>query len=202
MGPEPMTRILWISVRLGMGRLLFAGFHQTDKTVKQVCAVLRPRRTLRVILHAERAVFFTLHAFNRIVQNIDMRHGKLCLLEGIGINGVRVILRGDLDAAGRQIPYRMVAATMAELKLVGLCAISERQDLVSQADPEDGIFAASVGSPGPLEIMIPSGFRVQMTSEVVFQGTTVTSHPRRFSERRIFFFMPQSMRTTWKEAGD
>ena len=49
-----------------------------------------------------------------------MRHGKLCLLEGIGINGVRVILRGDLDAAGRQIPYRMVAATMAELKLVGL----------------------------------------------------------------------------------
>ena len=30
---------------------------------------------------------------------------------------------------------------MAELKLVGLCTISERQDLVSQADSENGIFA-------------------------------------------------------------
>ena len=46
------------------------------------------------------------------------------------------------------------------------------------------------------EIKIPSGVKCSISSAVVFHGTIVTVHPRLFSERTIFCFIPQSMATT------
>ena len=62
--------------------------HQLDKSVEEVRAVLRAGRALRVVLDAERAVFLTFHAFDRIVQNIDVRNSKLRLREGTGVYSV------------------------------------------------------------------------------------------------------------------
>src|SRR6185437_11769005 len=49
-----------------------------------------------------------------------------------------VVVGGDLDLAGRLLPHRMVAAVVAELELVGLAAQRQPDQLVPEADAEDG----------------------------------------------------------------
>ena len=116
--------------------------HQIDKTVKEIRAVLRPRRALRVVLDAERAVFLAHNAFDRIVQNIDVRHREPRLRNGIGSHCIGVILRSDLDPPCGQILYRVIAAAVTEFQLISLGTISERQDLMAQANAEDRAGAA------------------------------------------------------------
>jgi hypothetical protein len=47
-----------------------------------------------------------------------------------------VVLRRDLDLAGREVDHRLVAAVVAELHLVGLAAEHVAEDLVAEADAE------------------------------------------------------------------
>ena len=53
-----------------------------------------------------------------------------------------------------------------------------------------------LGSPGPLDSMIPSGERVRTRFAVKSCGTTVTAQPRLSSSRRIECLRPKSKRTT------
>ena len=57
-------------------------------------------------------------------------------LKAVGVDRVGVILRGDLDSAGLQVPYRVIAAAVAELELVGLGSVGQGDDLVSETDAE------------------------------------------------------------------
>ena len=55
-----------------------------------------------------------------------------------------MVLRGDVDYLSLQIFDRLVAAMVAELELEGPGAQSQRDDLMAQADPEDGNLAGKV----------------------------------------------------------
>ena len=93
----------------------------------------------------------------------------------VGIDGEAVVLRGDLDLAGRLVADRVIGAAVAELELEGPGAEGLAEELVAQADPEDRDAArlgggpdqrpqggrrfgqSGRGSPGPFERKIPSG---------------------------------------------
>ena len=52
-----------------------------------------------------------------------------------------VVLRRDLDHAGTQVLDRVVGAAVAELELVGVQAERQSEELVAEADAEDGHLA-------------------------------------------------------------
>ena len=58
--------------------------------------------------------------------------------EAVRVHRVGMVLGGDFDFAGLQIFHRMVAAPVPELQLVGSGAVGQGDDLVAQADTEDG----------------------------------------------------------------
>src|SRR5437588_1694587 len=66
MGPEPMTRMLSMSVRLGTG-------HQLTKAVEQIPRVVWAGGGLGVVLHAERGNVDAPQAFQRPVVEIPVR---------------------------------------------------------------------------------------------------------------------------------
>jgi hypothetical protein len=62
---------------------------------------------------------------------------------GRGVHRESVILGGDLDAPGGEILHGVIGPMVAELELVGAAAGGESQDLVAEADPEDGTLPMS-----------------------------------------------------------
>mgnify|MGYP007080377393 CR=1 FL=1 len=58
---------------------------------------MRPRRRLRVILHAKDRVRAVAEAFERIVVEVDMCEVDVVLVEAVGIDGKPMILDGDFD---------------------------------------------------------------------------------------------------------
>ena len=84
-------------------------------------------------------------AFERLVVQIDVRQLDFALRQRIGIDGEVVVVRRDLDLAGRQLLYRMIAAVVSELQLVGLAAEREPDQLMAQADAEDRLPCPSAG---------------------------------------------------------
>ena len=77
-------------------------------------------------------------ALERIVVQVDVGQINFALLQRVGIDGEVVVVRGDLDLAGCQLLDRMIAAVVSELQLVGLAAQGEPDELVAEADAEDG----------------------------------------------------------------
>lgn len=58
--------------------------------------------------------------------------------EGGGVDGVAVVLRGDVALAGGEVEGGDVVRAVAVLELDGLCAGGERDELVAHADAHDG----------------------------------------------------------------
>ena len=80
-------------------------------------------------------------AFERLVVEIHVGDLDFVEVERIGVHREAVIVRSDLDALGELVAHRMVRAAMAELQLVGLAAAGKAEQLVAQADAEDGFLA-------------------------------------------------------------
>jgi hypothetical protein len=74
-------------------------------------------------------------AFDGAVVEVLVRHHEAVGQRG-RIDGVAVVLRGDLDLAGGAVEHRLVAAVVPELHLVGLAAEHVAEDLVAEADAE------------------------------------------------------------------
>lgn len=81
---------------------------------------------------------------------------------------VAVVLGGDKCSVKREILYRLVAAAVTVLQLLGLGAVCQRKELMPEADAERGYlsrdklaevcsFVLSAGSPGPLEALCRRG---------------------------------------------
>src|SRR5215469_4342452 len=90
--------------------------------------------------------------------------------QGLGVGGKSVVLGSDLHALGAQVHHRMVRTVMAKIKLVGLPAQGEAEDLMSEADTEnrflsqhpcDGLMrirqrgwvARSIGQKNPVRVL-------------------------------------------------
>src|SRR5262249_20994327 len=113
-------------------------FHHRGEPVEEIERVVGAGGRLGVVLDAERATVPRGEPLARAVVEVDVR-----ALDARGerreVDAEAVVLRRDLDAAGREILHRLVRAAMTELQLVRLAAEREREELVAEADPEDGL---------------------------------------------------------------
>ena len=75
---------------------------QLGKTLEQIVAVLRARRGLGVILHAEHRPAFRRDAFVTIVEQADVRDFHV-VGQTVGVDNKAVVLAGDLDLARHQV---------------------------------------------------------------------------------------------------
>ncbi len=82
-----------------------------------------------------------LQAFNRPVIIIDMGNFKLRAYHGFLKHGIAMILRSNVAAVRFQIFDRVITAAMTELQLRSISAASQGEQLMTQADAEDRIFA-------------------------------------------------------------
>src|SRR5512141_1904620 len=105
MGPAPMIRMLFKSVRLGM-----VG-HQLDKSVEQITHVVRSGAGFGVSLKAEGGRVGARDALQRTVEQRNMgaaniRGERRC------IHRKAVVLAGDRNASAVEVFHRMVGAVV------------------------------------------------------------------------------------------
>src|SRR3954468_5656067 len=98
---------------------------------------MRPRRRLRMILHTVNRFGFMAHAFNRVVVQVNAVNDDL-RWQRFWIYRKTVVLRRNLDFAGFEVFHRLICTAMTKLKLEGLSSESLAQNLVTQADSENG----------------------------------------------------------------
>src|SRR3954451_11299933 len=109
-GPEPMTRTDWISERLGTLAL-----HQGYEAVEQVGGVVRAGCRFGVVLDAEGRSVEEAKSLHHVVVEADVGDlgaavGGVGDLVEWGVDGEAVVVRGDLDLAGRTVLHRVVGA--------------------------------------------------------------------------------------------
>ena len=118
-----------------------------------------------------------------------MRDRAAAVTLAVVAHGEAVVLGGDLDLAGAQVLDRVVGAAVAELELERAPAQGQGEQLVAEADAEDGhlaeeprtvltTYVTAAGSPGPFERKTPSGCELSTSRALVRAGSTVTRMPR------------------------
>ena len=184
-----------MSVRLGIGWPVHRRAHQVDEPVEEVRRVVRAGGRLRVVLDAERRPVEQLEPLDDIVVEADVADlgaavRRLGHLVERRVDREAVVVRGDLDLAGRAVLDRLVDAAVTVPELVRAEAERAAEDLVAEADAEQRQPASSTpacsatassavaGSPGPLEKNTPSGSSASTSSAVAVAGSTCTSMPR------------------------
>src|ERR671921_169878 len=126
-GPEPRTRILWMSSLRGTRDL-------PHELVEQVHRVVRPRPGLRVVLDAAGGHVEQPDALDRPVVEVHVRELRLPelrlqALPRLAADGEPVVLRGDGDAARAQVLDRVVGPAVPERELECLEAGGAREEL-------------------------------------------------------------------------
>src|SRR5512143_3371196 len=126
MGPAPMMRMLFKSVRLGM-----VG-HQLNKSVEQIAHVMRAGARFRMPLETERG---GVGASNALQRAVEQRNVGAAQIGGQRrrIHCKAVVLAGDRNAPAVEVLDGMVGAVMTELHLHGLGARRQREQLMPQA---------------------------------------------------------------------
>ncbi len=81
--------------------LLF--FHHADEAGKEIVAVVRARRCLRMILHTEEWQRPVLEAFHSLIVEIDVGQLDDRLVHRFPVHGKAVILGGNFDIAREEI---------------------------------------------------------------------------------------------------
>ena len=118
-----------------------------------------------------------------------------------------MVLSRDLDLAVLETPHRVIATVVPEGELVGAGADGEAEDLMTEADPEEGHLSEKAAQrldrclqrlriAGPFDTNTPSGDRASTWSAPVPAGTTSTSNPSPVRLARMSRFMPRSIATT------
>ena len=80
-----------------------SALHGSQELTEQVGAVPGPGGTLGVILHTEGTICRALHAFDGLIQEVDMRHLQRRRRKAVLLNGIGVVLGSDLNLSGLQI---------------------------------------------------------------------------------------------------
>ena len=122
-----------MSVLLGIGLMLL---YEVIKTGEEIVAVMRPRRILGMILHAEKRIFLVLQPFQRLVIQIDVRDLDLSFRKRVDIHHKVMVLGGDLNLPGLKVHDRLVIAMMPELEFRGFPSERLPDHLMPEADPE------------------------------------------------------------------
>ncbi len=86
-----------------------------------------------MVLDGEDGQFFVAQALHRAVVQVDVGHLQP-ILDGVRVEGVAVVLGGDVDSAGIQVSDGVIAAAVAELQLEGPGAEGSADKLAAEAD--------------------------------------------------------------------
>jgi hypothetical protein len=97
-----------------------------------------------MVLHGEGAVGGGGQPFAAVVVEVDVRGDDASGQSG-RVYGETVIVAGDLHRAALRYLHRLIAAAMAEFELVGLRPQRQPQNLMPQADAEDGFVSQQLG---------------------------------------------------------
>src|SRR5262247_3208647 len=134
----PPPSVLRYEIRyLGMSRSASLLAHQVGEAVEQVVGVVRPGRSLGVVLHREHRPLAMPQPFAGAVVEVEMRRLPPVRRHRRRVDGEAVVLRGDLDLAGGDVLHWVVRAVVPERQLVRPAAGREAQDLMAQAYAED-----------------------------------------------------------------
>src|SRR5689334_5777435 len=106
-----------------------------DEAGEEADRIMRPGRCLRMKLDREGLLLRDLKALARSVVEVDVRRAGPAL-ERRDIDREAVVLRRDLDAAGREIFDGLVHAAVAEFQLVRARPDGQGQELVAEANAE------------------------------------------------------------------
>ena len=80
------------------------------------------------------------HTFDRLIINFFMSHNQ-AFRQILTADSIAVILTGKVNSACRNLAYRMIEATMAELHLMRLSTVSHGEELMPHTDSENWNFA-------------------------------------------------------------
>src|SRR6266851_6723978 len=114
----------------------FELFHHLPKILEEIMRVMRPRTSLRVILHAEHRIGLMPQPGQRLVVQVRMRLLHICR-QRIRIDVEVMVLGRNLNLPRLMIHDRMVPAMVPKLQLVHLASERQPEDLMPQAYPED-----------------------------------------------------------------
>ena len=96
---------------------------------------------LRMVLHGEGGMICVFHTLNGAIIHRNMGYSDALALDGSRINCIDMVLGANLDPTAAQILNRLVDTAMAKLHLVGIGAVGQSHQLVTQANPENGTTA-------------------------------------------------------------
>ena len=128
--------------------------HEVEEPVEQVGRVVRAGRGLGVVLHRERLQRAVggpqLETLDHVVVEADVAHRggavrRLGRRVERGVDREPVVVRRDLDLAGRAVHHRLVDAAVAVDELVGAETERAAEQLVAEADAEVGDAALEHG---------------------------------------------------------
>lgn len=120
-----------------LGLVVLVAQHAVEVDVKKIRGVERTSLGLGVELGAEDGTGLVDHALvARVVQVGEVR--LPVRRQGCGVNRVTVILTRDVAATGAHVQSGDVVSTVTVLELDGAGTSSQGQELVTQADTEDG----------------------------------------------------------------
>src|SRR5580704_6686179 len=137
MGPAPRTSMEPISVRLGIAAFLLT--QEVRELLIQKVTVPWSWAGLGVELHGEDWPILHAQALDGPVEERGMRFLD-AERQRLPEHGEAVILRCDLDAAGREVLNRMVATSVTERQLRRASTESEGEQLVPKADAKNRQF--------------------------------------------------------------
>ena len=115
-------------------------FHQFGEIAKEVEAIVRTWRGLRVALDGKNGQFSVVQALDAIVVEVEASDFE-ATWQRVGRNAPAVVFRGDQDPVAGAFLDRLIGPTVPELEALNFRAKSQAENLVAQADAEDRLLA-------------------------------------------------------------
>ena len=133
------------------------GFHQPDKLIEEIDAVVGSWRSLRMVLDAEHRSLSMDQTLHRSVIEIEVGQAEVRSTRDFLVltrkDGKPVVLRRDLDRVAIEVAHGVVRPVVAKRKLVGLRSERPSDQLVAQTDSEDRNAPFGQTEYGPLRLL-------------------------------------------------
>ena len=97
-----------------------------------------------MVLNGKYLICLALDTLGGVIEQIDVCYLQPCVFQRLCIDGIAVVLAGNVYLACLQVFYGMVAAAVSELHFVALGSVSQTYHLQSEADTENRYFASQL----------------------------------------------------------
>jgi hypothetical protein len=115
--------------------------HHRFELIEKIARVVRTWGRLRVVLDAERWKRFVPKALQGLIIQVNVSDFDFGLGKRIDFDRKSMVLGSDLDLTGGNPKDWVVATSMPEFQFISASTQSQAQNLVAEADAEDGFLA-------------------------------------------------------------